>query len=398
MPLPDPSWGRVLPMEDVAGALAVVGAAESDQTKSSGRSPAEIAALAARRAIEDAGLQPSDIDGVMCSRAPGQLDGAAFRGFFGTTSEIWESLEGGPGVIPFHAAAIALRQGKAHYVLNTYGVSWATDRSDMVGGPGDAHAQERYKQNLEVPFGWFPQPVYFATIARRHMYEFGTTEEQLGAVAVATRHNANATPTAVLHSKPLTMDEYLRSSLIAEPFRKEDCCLISDGGGAYVMTSTERARDLVHPVVELAGVAHAEWSTGWHFAEQQAFTSTPQTFAAPVSFAMAGLKPVDVDVYSCYDAFTILTIMQLEDSGFCEKGAGGDFAARAGLAYDTGSLPTNTHGGLLSHAYINGIAHVVEIVRQLRGTAAAQVPGATVGGYGSFTGGGAGTLLLRRTA
>jgi acetyl-CoA acetyltransferase len=392
----DPAWVHVAEMEDVGGAVAVVGAAEADQSRGSGRTAEEIALQAARRAIADTGLTPADIDGVMCSRAPGQLDGRAFRSAFRTSHDLWESADGGPGVHPFHAAALALREGRATYILNTYGVAWATMRSGMVGGPGDAHAQERYKQNLEVPYGWFPQPVYFACVARRHMHEFGTTEEQLGAVAVATRRNANATPTAVLHGKPLTLADYLASPPIAEPFRREDCCLVSDGGGAYVMTTPERARDLPHPVVELAGVAHADWTTGWHFAQQPAFTATPQAVAAPLAFAMAACSPADVDVYSCYDAFTIITVMQLEDSGFCEKGAGGAFAAEVGLAHDGGGLPTNTHGGLLSHAYVNGIAHVVEVVAQLRGTAAAQVPGARIGGYGSFTGAGAGTVLLRR--
>ena len=398
MSRPDPEWGHAIEMADVSGTVAVVGAAEPVQSRSSGRTAEEIAVEAARRALDDAGLQPRDIDGIMCSRADGQLDAAAFYRAFATSHDVWESFDGGPGVIPFPAAANALRNGDARYILNTYGVAWATRRPEMVGGPGDAHAQESFKQNLEMPFGWFPQPVYFATVARRHMHDYGTSEDHLGVVAVATRHNANATPSAIMHDSPLSLDEYRASALIAAPFRKEDCCLVSDGGGAYVMTSPERARDLPHPVVELAGVAHAEWTTGWHFAQQRAFTSTPQVFAAPLAFGMAGLVPGDVDVYSCYDAFTILTIMQLEDSGFCEKGAGGEFAASAGLEFDTGDLPTNTHGGLLSHAYVNGIAHVVEIVRQLRGTASAQVPGAAIAGYGSFTGGGAGTLLLRRAA
>ncbi len=121
-------------------------------------------------------------------------------------------------------------------------------------------------------------------------------------------------------------------------------------------------------------------------------------FAAPVAFGMAGIAPGDVDVYTCYDPFTIHTIMQIEDSGFCEKGAGGAFASSGALAYDSGVLPTNTHGGLLSHAYVLGIAHVVEVVRQLRGEAAAQVPDAEIGVYGGYTGPQASTLILRRAS
>jgi len=162
------------------------------------------------------------------------------------------------------------------------------------------------------------------------------------------------------------------------------------------MTTPERARDLRTPLIEVAGVGLGNSVTGVHWAEQPAFTSTPQVFAAPVAFRMAGIAPGDVDVYTCYDPFTIHTIMQIEDSGFCEKGDGGRFVADGGLDFDTGRLPTNTHGGLLSHAYVLGIAHVVEVVRQLRGEAGAQVPGATIGVYGGYTGPQAATLVLRR--
>ena len=221
--------GHAVELEDVSGAVAVVGAAEADQSRVSGRTAEEISVQAARRALDDAGLRPEDVDGILCSRQPGQLDAAAFHRAFGTSHDLWEAFDGGPGVLAFAAAARALRSGEATCILNTYGVAWATGRSSMVGGPGDAHAHELYKQNLEVPFGWFPQPVYFATIARRHI---GTTEDQLGAVAVATRRYANVTPSAVLHEVPLTLDDYRRSPLIAAPFRREDCCLVSDGGGA----------------------------------------------------------------------------------------------------------------------------------------------------------------------
>jgi acetyl-CoA acetyltransferase len=165
------------------------------------------------------------------------------------------------------------------------------------------------------------------------------------------------------------------------------------------MTSTERARDRPKPVIEVAGVGLGNSVTGVHWAEQPAFTSTPQVFAAPAAFAMAGISPADVDVYTCYDPFTIVTLMQIEDSGFCDKGDGGPFVAGRGgtaLQFDKGGLPTNTHGGLLSHAYVLGIAHVVEVVRQLRHEAAAQVAGAEIGVYGGYTGPQAATVVLRR--
>jgi acetyl-CoA acetyltransferase len=393
-------WGRAHPLEDVSGRVCILGVGEADHTRASGRQAEEIAAQAAERAIADAGLSPEDIDGVMYSGAMGpQLDEAAFRRRFGTSRPLWSSPRGGgmvwAGTAP-HEAALAIAEGRARYVLNSFAVAWATQRGQMVGGPGQVHAEELFKQNLEVPFGWFPQPVYFATVARRHMHDFGTTPEQLGAVAVACRRHANLTPGAVMHGRPLTLEAYLASPMIADPFRKEDCCLISDGGAAYVMCAPGDAADGPHPVVEVAGVGLGSSRTGTWWSQQPEFCSTPQVFSAPGAFAMAGLGPADVDVLAVYDPFTIHTLMQIEDMGFCQKGEGGPFVEGGGLDHDGGGLPCNTHGGLLSHSYVLGISHVVEVVRQLRHKAAAQVPGAEVGVYGGYTGPQASTLVMVR--
>jgi acetyl-CoA acetyltransferase len=148
--------------------------------------------------------------------------------------------------------------------------------------------------------------------------------------------------------------------------------------------------------VTVAGVGLGNSRTGVHWAEQGDFTSTPQVFAAPVAFEMAGLARADVDVLTCYDPFTIVSLMQIEDMGFCPKGEGGRFVEGTTLHFDGAVLPYNTHGGMLSHAYVLGIAHVVEVVRQLRGEAAAQVPDARVGIYGGYTGPQAATLILKR--
>jgi acetyl-CoA acetyltransferase len=391
-------WGFASRLDDIVGEIAIVGIGDADYSKASGRTTHEIAAQATERALADAGLDASDVDGLMYVPFSGdQFDDRAFHAHFGTAHDLWVSDRGGgmvwAGSAPYDAA-LAIRSGRARYVLNTFSVAWATQRTQMVGGPGHVHAEDLYKQNLEVPFGWFPQPVYFATIARRHMHEFGTTPEQLGAIAVACRRHAGLTPGAVMRGKPLTLDDYRRSPLIADPFRKEDCCLISDGGAAYIMTSLERARDLKQPIVEVLGVGVGNSRTGAYWSQQGAFTSTPQVFAAPGAFAMAGLRPADVDVLACYDPFTIVSLMQIEDMGFCPKGEGGPFVSGDRLHFDAGKLPYNTHGGMLSHAYVLGIAHVVEIVRQLRQQAAAQVPDATVGIYGGYTGPQASTLIL----
>jgi acetyl-CoA acetyltransferase len=394
-------WGHPEELDDVAGQVAIAGAGESDHSNASGRDTTAIAAEAVERALADAGLTPSDVDGIMWQPSfPGQLDDVAFRAHFGIDDHkpMWTSTLGGgmiwAGTAPYTAAK-AIAAGQASVVLNSFAVAWATQRSSMVGGPGQSHAAERAKQQFEVPFGWFPQPVYFATIARRHMHDYGTTEEQLGAVAVSLRRHANLTPGAIMHDRPLTLEDYLASPTIVDPFRKEDCSLISDGGGAYVVTSIERARDLRQPPVEVAGVGLGTSETGPHWAQQADITATPQVFAAPGAYAMAGIEASDVDVLACYDPFSIVSVMQVEDLGFCKKGEGGPFAAGGALDYDTGTIPYNTHGGLLSHAYVLGIAHVVELVRQLRGTAAAQVDGARVALYGGYTGPQASALLLR---
>jgi acetyl-CoA acetyltransferase len=396
-----PDWGDATAFDDVSGRVAIVGIGETAYTKASGRTAREIGAEAAERAIADAGLEPSDIDGLTWNGAFADFDAAAFHEHFGTDHELWTSPWGGgmtwAATAP-HLAAQAIEAGKAKHVLNVFPVAWATQRSSMTGGPGETHASQPLKQNLEVPFGWFPQPVYFATIMRRHMLEFGTTEEQFGAVALACRRHANLHPGAVMHDKAMTIDDYLGSPVLADPLRMFDSCLISDGGAAYITTSIERARDLPQPPAVVVGVGEGNAASGGHWSQQRDFTSTPQVFSAPAAFAMAGLTPADVDVLTVYDPFTVVSLMQIEDMGFCSKGDAGAFAEGDALHHDGGVLPFNTHGGLLSHAYVLGIAHVVEIVKQLRGTAPAQVPDCDVAVYGGYTGGTASTLILTKDA
>jgi acetyl-CoA acetyltransferase len=226
--------------------VAIVGVGEADHSKASGRSSVQIALQATERALDDAGLSPGDVDGIMYSAGvAGQLTEADFCRHFGVSGDLWVSHEGGTmhwaATAPY-AAAQAIAQGQASVILNTFAVAWATERSQMVGGPGESHAANRAKQNFEVPFGWFPQPVYMATIARRHMHDYGTRVEHLGRIAVTCRQHANLHPTAIMGDRPLSIDDYLASPVIVDPFRKEDCCLISDGGGAYVMTSRAAPR------------------------------------------------------------------------------------------------------------------------------------------------------------
>jgi acetyl-CoA acetyltransferase len=392
-------WGHANDLDDIRGQAAIAGIGETAYTKASGRTAREIGAEAAERAIADAGLTPADIDGITWSGAFADFDVDAFHEYFGTSHDMWTSPWGGgmawAATAPYLAAQ-AINEGKARHVLNVFPVAWATQRSSMTGGPGEVHASQALKQNLEVPFGFFPQPVYFASIMRRHMIEYGTSPDQFGAIAVACRRHANLHPGAVMHGRPMTIDDYLAAPALAEPLGLLDSCLISDGGAAYVTTSVERARDLPHPPAVVAGVGEGYSASGGHWALQGAFTSTPQVFSAPNAFAMAGLTPADVDVLTVYDPFTVVSMMQIEDMGFCAKGEAGSFVEGDTLFHDSGKLPFNTHGGLLSHAYVLGIAHVVECVKQLRGVAPAQVPGCEVAVYGGYTGHMASTLVLTK--
>jgi acetyl-CoA acetyltransferase len=396
-------WGRASKFDELGGQVAIAGVGESTHTPASGRGSVEIAVDAVEAALADAGLTARDVDGLMCSGAmDGQLDESAFRQHFaaqGFNGSLWTSREGGgmvwAGTAPVQAAR-ALAAGEARVIVNVFSVAWATQRKTGEGDPGMFHAAERFKANLELPFGWFPQPVYFATIARRHMHVYGTLPEQLGAIAVACRRHATLHPGAVMHDRPMGLEDYLAQPMLVDPLRLTDCCLISDGGAAYVMTTPERARDMAKPPVLVAGVGAGHSNAGTYWSQQGDFTATPQVFSAPAAFEMAGITPADVDLLTLYDPFTIVALMQIEDMGFCKKGEGGAFVEGTRLHHDGGGLPYNTHGGLLSHAYVLGISHVVEVVRQLRGEASAQVPNAEIGVYGGYTGHMASTLVLRR--
>jgi acetyl-CoA acetyltransferase len=397
-------WGRAVEFEDVGGEVAIVGVGESPYSGPSGRDAKEMALEAIAVAVADAGLKPADIDGLMMTNnIADQVGVEDFHRHFGTSHPVWVSAEGGAMVWAATCvapAARALRERRARHVVNVFAVDWASRRAAGTGTPGDWHAGEPMKAMFELPFGWYPQPVYMATQACRHMHDYGTTPAQLGELAVAFRRHANGHPGAVMRSKTLSLEDYLARPMLSDPLRVEDCCLISDGAAAFVMTTPERARDLRHRPVIAEGVGQGVIGTDPYISQQAHLTATPQTFAAPWAFAMADLRPADIDVIALYDCFSITALMMIEDLGFCPKGEGGRFVEGGRLNFDRprrqGGLPCNTHGGLMSHAYVLGIAHVVELVRQLRGEAANQVEDAELALYAGFTAAEAATLILRR--
>jgi acetyl-CoA acetyltransferase len=255
------------------------------------------------------------------------------------------------------------------------GVLRGGSRNGGVGGHGTY-------EEFFVPYGLVLPVSTYAMIARRHMLDFGTTREHLGAIALTCRERANANPAAQMHDRKLDMDTYLAGRPISTPLGLYDCCLVTDGACAVVVTSAERARDLRSDPVSIRAVALGSGPgvQGGAFSStlmRESFTTWPCRWIAEDLWRRAGLGPDDVDVAQVYDCFTITVLVQLEDYGFCTKGEGGPFAASGAIGL-TGDVPVNTAGGNLSEGYIHGMNHVVEGVRQLRGQSTSPVPGAEV--------------------
>ncbi|NMG31303.1 thiolase C-terminal domain-containing protein [Aromatoleum evansii] len=366
----------------------------------SGLSEMGIQLKAAVAALEDAGLKAAQIDGILPFPNVGKAE--AFAASLGCENLRFAAtlhMGGAAPVGSLRMAAMAVSSGAADYMMvpgGWNGYSGArvreTAANDVNSIPGGEIARDFY-----MPFGLTAPPQWYALMARRHMHEYGTTEEQLGAVALAMRKHAQLNPAALMHGKPLTMADYLASPTIASPYRLLDCCVETDGAAAFIVTTVERARDLRQKPVYIMGAAAGQPYPADEITNRADFHRTGLTNAAPEAFRMAGVTPADADFAQIYDCFTFEVIQQLEEAGFCKRGEGGAFVEHGGIELG-GRLPVNTHGGLLSQAHVLGIAHVVEAVRQLRGEAGArQVPDAEIGvvtGWGDF--GDGSIAVLRR--
>jgi acetyl-CoA acetyltransferase len=373
--------------------VAVVGVGETEFRRRSGRSLGALVFDACRAAIADAGLKPADIDGIVPAvTAPAADDVAAA---LGTRREFTGAAGYVPGAGPLAAVLTARRAiaaGLAENVLIYYGY-----QGSRVGGPYSFHAQDPIKAGVEMPFGWYGQPVYFAAWAQRYCHRYGVQPDEFGHVAVAARQWARLTPGAQ-QTKPLDYGDYLASPMVSSPLRIADCCLITDGGAAFVVTSTERARDLPGPPVLLAGGAAASVEVTMHsvFTQKADLLELASHRSGPLAYADAGLGPADVDVAMIYDCFSITMILQLEELGFCPRGEGFRFAADRGIG-PGGRFPINTHGGHLAYAYLPSVVHVIEAVRQLRGDrGAAQVADAEVALVGALGGNDHTTLMFTK--
>ncbi|PNG17939.1 lipid-transfer protein, partial [Streptomyces cahuitamycinicus] len=356
------------------GRAAVVGAGATAFSKDSGRSELGLAVEAVRAALADAGLTPADVDGMVTftmDTSPeitvAQAAGIGELSFFSRVH-----YGGGAACATVQQAALAIDAGVADVVVCYRAFN---ERSGRRFGSGVRHREptaEGAALGWSLPFGLLTPASWVAMAARRYLHTHGLTPEAFGHVAVVGRKYAATNPAAHFHGRPITLADHGASRWIAEPLRLLDCCQETDGGQALVVTSVERARDLPHPPAVIAAAAQGagraqEQMTGFYRGD---LTGLPEAaVVARQLWRASGLGPADIDVGILYDHFTPFVLTQLEEYGFCGPGEAADFVAEE-------HLPLNTHGGQLGEAYLHGMNGIAEAVRQIRGTAVNQVPGA----------------------
>ena len=354
------------------GSCAIVGVAESDLGEvARGMSPLDLMAQGIQRALDDCGLSLQDVEGLFGAATQSRMLTLALREYLGIDPRHGDSTYLGGSSFMTHVAhaQAAIEAGLCEVAVITYG---STQRTE-----GRSATRARDVNPYETPFKPFLPSTAYALAASRHMHEFGTTREQLAEIAVAARKWAQLNP-AAWEKNDLTIEQVLNSHMVSYPLTVRDCCLVTDGGGAIVMTSAKRARDLRKPPAYVLGCGESASHTA--ISNMPDLTRTAARESGARAYAMAGLAPRDIDVREVYDAFTLTTLLFLEDLGFCAKGEGGPFVSDGKLR-PGGSLPTNTNGGGLSYCHpgMYGLFLLIEAVRQLRGECGLrQVPGCEV--------------------
>ena len=342
-----------------------------------GRSIYQLQTQAALAALDDAGLRMADVDGLATTGVE-RFSTAAMAEYWGMQPTwVCSTMEGGASFEFMVGAAVdAIRSRRCHVVLISYGSNQRTAAARRLGGIVQAHTPAT---QYETPYGVLSPLSLYALAAQRHFHEYGTTSEQLAEIAVAAREWALLNPKAYRYgSGPITVEDVLASPMISTPLHRLDCCLVVDGGGAVVLTSLDRARDLRKAPVRVLGCGQS--TTHITMSQIPDLTRTGAVDSGAGAFAEAGLGPGDIDVAELYDSFTITVLLSLEALGFCERGEGGPFVER-GRIRPGGSFPLNTNGGGLSYCHpgMYGILLLVEAVRQLRAECGdRQVPGAEV--------------------
>jgi acetyl-CoA acetyltransferase len=354
----------------LSGKVVIAGVGHTAFGKHPGRGTVSLNVEAIAKALADAGVDKQRVDGLFVKAPTSKFEmmyAQKLAEALGLAPRIGGVYDhgGAANVSMISYAAMSIEAGQCEVALVALADNPAT---------GTRQAYEKsYGDDGSGLFGWFSTPAGYAMIARRHMGQFGTTSDQLGAIAVACRKHGAANPHAQL-CKPLSLEQYRESRLIVAPLRRDDCCLVSDGAAAVVLMSAKKAAELkvVKPVPVLG---FGQGQTSWDVALRPDLTTTAAKVSAQTAFQMAGLQPKDIDVAQIYDCFTIAPLMTLEDYGFCAKGQGGSFVSGGNLELG-GALPMNTSGGLLSETGMPGLQLVIEGVRQMRGESVNQVKGA----------------------
>jgi acetyl-CoA acetyltransferase len=373
-------------MSTLKDKAAVTGIGETAYTRGTDKSALMLTLEASLAAIEDAGLSPKDIDGVI-PYAASMVVAEDFMTNFGSEDFRFSAttpMGGASAVAALQCAAVAVASGVANHVLIPLGRTGYS--GPRIGTRIGQMPQFNVVGEFEMPSGANAPAQFYSPMVRRHMELFGTTSEQMAEVAMTMRQHAMLNDNAIMQ-KPMTVEDHQTSRMIADPLRLFDCCLESDGGAAVVISASDRAKDMAQTPIYISGVAEGHPDSPSAITQRPDLTRLGLAKAAPRAFEMAGVSRDDIDVAQIYDCFTYTVICQLEDLGYCAKGEGGSFVegGRIGLG---GELPVNTHGGLLSQAHVAGLNHVVELVRQLRGAGERrQVKGAQLGlvtGYGDL--------------
>lgn len=367
-------------MTSLRDQTSIVGIGHTEYSKDSGRSELKLACEAIGAAVADAGLRPADIDGItkftMDHNDPVDIArnlGMPELRFF---SEVAYGGGGGPlGTVLL--AAMAVATGQANAVVAFRAMNERSGRGTARFGQASTAAGAGGAAGYLAPYGLFSPAQMVALAARRHMHLYGTESRHFGEIAVTCRHHANFNRDAIMHGRPMTIEDHQNSRMISSPLRLLDCCLETDGGAAVVVTSAERARDLRQPAVSIAAGGLGGGGFNHRFMVRDIENPVSEaTIIAKHLFPDADIKHADIDVLFVYDHFTPLVLMAIEEFGFCKRGEGKDFIANGRLRWPDGALPLNTNGGNLSEGYLHGMQNTIEAVRQLRGHARCQVENA----------------------
>jgi acetyl-CoA acetyltransferase len=342
--------------------VAIAGVAESDLGVVPGMSAVDLAVQGSLRAVQDAGLRVSDIDAVFTANLSrfSAMQLAEALGIF--PSYVDSTMTGGSSFeMHLGHAAAAIKAGYCDVALIAYGSAQRSNRSRNIAGFLESGTSAAQYENVYAPL----YPIsFYAMVAQRYLHDYGARPEDLAEVAVAARTWAEHNPKAFAR-KPLTVDEVMSAPLVSSPLKTSDCCLVTDGGGAIIVTSRERARDLAKHPVDVLG--HGETTTHDAMSQAPDLLRHGSSESGKRAFAMAGLSPHDIDVVEIYDAFTINVLVGLENLGFCKPGEAADFV-KGGRIRHGGAFPVNTQGGGLSYCHpgMFGIFLLIEAVRQLR--------------------------------